>query len=659
MCGIAGFTFPAGGGSGATGSMHAGRLRRMTASIKHRGPDAQRALLLDGAALGHARLSIVDLASGHQPMRDEATGLTVVFNGEIFNHVELREQLSDGYAFRTRSDTEVILAAYLQWGIDCVRRFEGQWAFALWDPRDRTLYLSRDRVGICPLYYAWLPDGHVAFASEAKALFAGGLVTPALDARGLKQTFQLWSPVAPRTSFEGVSLLPPAHTARLKDGTLDIHRYWDLDFGVTPEPVEEAPRLLEELGAVLDKAVRLRLRADVPVAAYLSGGLDSSLLCALAQRQLGGTLRTFSVGFAHARFDERQHQATVAEQLHTEHRVVEMRDGDIGALVPGVIFHAEQAMMRTAPAPFLRLSGWVRENGIKVVLTGEGSDEMFLGYDLFKETKVRQFWARQPGSKYRPLLLRELYPTLSVSQQNVELLREFFGMGLDTPDSLAFSHLVRWSTSGRILRFLAPEFAAKVADEEPVASVLSSVPAHVAGWRPLARAQYLETRTLLSGYLLSAQGDRMLLGNAVEGRFPFLDTAVMEFAARVPERLRLRGLDEKHLLKRFSRGKVPASILERSKFPYRAPIAGALVGPEAPAWARDLLAPDAVTATGVFDARKVERLVAKLRAPNAAESEADTMALFAVASTQLLAHHFLHPRPPSAADVESVRMEAA
>ncbi|MFB1479651.1 asparagine synthase (glutamine-hydrolyzing) [Corallococcus sp. RDP092CA] len=656
MCGIAGFTFPAGDASGT--AQHADRLRRMTASIKHRGPDAQRALLLDGAALGHARLSIVDLASGHQPMRDEATGLTVVFNGEIFNHVELREQLSGAYAFRTRSDTEVILAAFLAWGIDCVRRFEGQWAFALWEPRDRALWLSRDRVGICPLFYASLPGGHLAFASEAKALFAGGLVAPALDARGLKQTFQLWAPVAPRTSFEGVSLLPPAHVAKWRDGTLTLQRYWDLDFGVTPDAAD-APRLLEELGVVLDRAVRLRLRADVPVAAYLSGGLDSSLLCSLAQEQLGGTLRTFSVGFAHARFDERTHQATVAEALHTEHRVVELRDGDIGALVPGVIFHAEQAMLRSAPAPFLRLSGWVRDQGIKVVLTGEGADEMFLGYDLFKETQVRQFWARQPGSKYRPLLLRRLYPTLSVSQQGVELLREFFGTGLETPDALGFSHLVRWGNSGRILRFLAPEFAAKVADEDPVASVLATVPDAVAKWRPLARAQYLEARTLLSGYLLSAQGDRMLLGNAVEGRFPFLDTGVMEFAARVPERLRLRGLDEKHLLKRFSKGRVPASILERDKFPYRAPIAGALVGPDAPAWARELLAPEAVSATGVFDARKVERLVAKLRAPNSAESEADTMALFAVASTQLLAHHFLKPRPVPQADVDAVRLEAA
>lgn len=658
MCGIAGFTLAAGEGAGAAREQSAARLRRMTASLRHRGPDAQRALLTDGAALGHARLAIVDLEGGVQPMRDPETGLVVVFNGEVFNHVELREQLSGAYTFRTHSDTEVILAAFRTWGIDCVRRFEGQWAFALYDPRDRALWLSRDRVGICPLYHAQLPGGRLAFASEAKALFAGGWLEPRLDGRALKQTFTLWTPVAPRTSFEGVSLLPPAHVARFRDGQLESWRYWDLDFGAPPEPMGEG-EAVERLGAALARAVRLRLRADVPVAAYLSGGLDSSVVCALAQEQLGGGLQTFSVGFAHARFDEREHQEAVASALGTTHRVVALQDGDIGQLVPEVLFHAEQPMMRSAPAPFLRLSGWVRENRTRVVLTGEGSDEMLLGYDLFKETKVRQFWARQPGSRLRPQLLRRLYPSLQVGQQRAELLREVFGPGLETPGHPGFSHLIRWGTSGRITRFFAADFAAQVAAEDPVATQLAALPAHVGGWRPLARAQYLELRTLLSGYLLSAQGDRMLLGNGVEGRFPFLDTAVMELAARIPEALRLKVLEEKHVLKRLARGRVPASILERHKFPYRAPIAGALVGSQAPAWARELLAAEAVARVGVFDGRKVERLAAKLAAPGAPASEADTMALFAVASTQLLVHHFPRFQAPPQAHVDAVQLEAA
>jgi asparagine synthase (glutamine-hydrolysing) len=400
------------------------------------------------------------------------------------------------------------------------------------------------------------------------------------------------------------------------------------------------------------------LRADVPVAAYLSGGLDSSILCALAQEELGGCLQTFSVGFAHARFDEKRYQESVARELGTNHRVVTLQDAEIGALVPEVIFHAEQAMMRSAPAPFLRLSRWVRENGTRVVLTGEGSDELLLGYDLFKETKVRQFWARQSCSRFRPHLLRRLYPSLDVASQRTEMLREIFGPGLDSPDHPVFSHLIRWGTSGRITRFLSVDFAAQVADEDPVSTLLAALPEPLRRWRPLARAQYLEMRTLLSGYLLSAQGDRMLLGNGVEGRFPFLDTEVMELAARIPEKLRLKGLNEKHVLKRLARGRVPASVLARQKFPYRAPIAGALVGPHAPEWARELLTADAVSRRGIFDGKKVERLVAKLAVPDAPTSEADTMALFAVASTQLLAHQFHRIPEPPAAHLEAVELEA-
>jgi asparagine synthase (glutamine-hydrolysing) len=421
MCGITGFTRE----RGSPSEDAAQRLRRMTASLRHRGPDAQRGLLLEGVALGHTRLAIVDLEGGAQPMRDEATGVTVVFNGEVFNHHELRAQLEGGHAFRTHSDTEVLLAAYLARGIDCVQDFNGQFAFALWDPRDATLWLARDRVGIAPLFYAQLPGGGLAFGSEAKALFAGGLVQPSLDARALKQALQLWSPVPPRTAFEGVSVLPPACVARWRAGMLQTWRYWDVDFPAAAEAARAVDErsALQTLGELLEDSVRLRLRADVPVAAYLSGGLDSSLVCALAQAQLGGTLRTFSVGFTHAGFDERRFQQQVVASLGTAHHSLELEDGAVGALVPGAVWHGEQVMMRSAPAPFLALSQRVRAQGTKVVLTGEGADELFWGYDLFKETKVRQFWARFPGSQLRPRLLRRLYPSLAVGQRGAELLR--------------------------------------------------------------------------------------------------------------------------------------------------------------------------------------------------------------------------------------------
>ncbi len=645
MCGVAGFTFPPGLRAPERRARYAERLRRMTAAVGHRGPDGRRGMLLDGVALGHARLAILDLEGGSQPMRDPATGATICFNGEIFNHRELRARLEGAYRFRTRSDTEVLLAAWLAWGPGCLEELNGQFAFALWDPRSRALWLARDRVGILPLFYAETPDG-LAFASEAKGLFAGGFVRAALDPGGLKETFQLWAPVPPRTCFEGVRQLPPRSVACFREGRLEVRRYWDLDLSA---PVDagaiDEERALAELEEQLHEAVRLRLRADVPVAAYLSGGLDSSLLCALANHQLGGTLSTFSIAFADARYDERAHQEQAARHLGTAHRALEMPDGATGALLPDVVAHAEQALLRSAPAPFFALSDFVRRSGGKVVLTGEGSDEAFLGYDLFKETKVRQFWARDPAARWRAALLRRLYPSLpAIGGGAAALLEQFYGAGLDEPGRLEFSHLLRWASSARVLRFCSAPFLEGAAALDPVAELLATIPARVAGWRPLARAQYLEMETLLSGYLLSAQGDRMQMAHAVEARFPFLDHRLLELAARLPERLKLRGLREKYLLRRCARRWLPPSLLARTKFPYRAPVAGALVGPTAPEWTREAFSPEALRQAGVFDEAKVSRLRAKLAPDPSRATEADAMALMAVASTQLLARAFLGRR---------------
>ncbi|HZZ86670.1 MAG TPA: asparagine synthase (glutamine-hydrolyzing) [Anaeromyxobacteraceae bacterium] len=645
MCGIAGFSLPVGLHPPERRARHGEQLRRMTAAIGHRGPDAQRGVLLDGIALGHARLAIVDLEGGAQPMRDPASGAAIVFNGEIFNHPELRRRLEGAHRFRTRSDTEVLLAAWLAWGPAALDELNGQFAFALWEPRSRALWLARDRVGILPLFYAETAHG-LAFASEVKALFAGGCVEPALDAGGLKETFQLWAPVAPRTCFERVRQLPPRSVACFREGRLEVRRYWDLDLSARAPAAEvDEARAQAELDERLEDAVRLRLRADVPVAAYLSGGLDSSLICAIANHQLHGTLSTFSLAFEDARYDERGHQEEAARHLGTCHRALEIRDRATGDLLPEAVVHAEQALLRSAPAPFLALSAFVRRHGIKVVLTGEGSDEAFLGYDIFKETKVRQFWARDPSARWRAALLRRLYPSLPpVGEGSAALLEQFYGAGLEEPGRVDFSHLLRWASSGRVLRFCAAGFLEETARLDPVEQLLASLPARVAGWRPLARAQYLEMETLLSGYLLSAQGDRMQMAHGVEARFPFLDHRLLELAARLPERLKLRGLREKYLLRRCAERWLPASLRARTKFPYRAPVATALVGPAAPEWAREVLSPEAVRATAVFDAGKVARLAAKLAPDPARATEADSTALMAVASTQLLARAFLGRR---------------
>lgn len=656
MCGIAGFTFHP--ESDKDRAVAGARLRRMVAALRHRGPDDLRGLLLDGIALGHARLSIVDPVGGQQPMRDERTGVTLVFNGEIFNFQDLREELAPTYDFRTRSDTEVLLAAYLAHGIACVHRLNGQFAFAIWDPRDRNLWLARDRFGKLPLLYTRGPDGFF-FASEAKALFAGEAVRPRLDERSIFETLHFWAASPGRTAFEGVHALPAGCIARLREGDLQTRRYWDLD--LSDERVDRSLTIdhaTDELEALLEDAVRIRLRADVPVGAYLSGGLDSSLLCALAQRQLGGTLQTFSVAFSNERYDERGFQERVARALGTEHHVVATRDDDVGELLPSVVEHAETILLRTAPAPLLKLSAFVQAHGTRVVLTGEGADEVFLGYDLFKETRIRQFWARQPDSTARPALFRRLYPYLAVSRQSPQMLRQFFGIGLDEQQALDFSHRVRWSNSGRVARFLSKGFLERLEGWDPVAALLDQIPSRVRSWRPLARAQYLEIQTLLSEYLLTSQGDRMLMANSVEGRFPFLDHRVAEFAARLPDSFKLRGLTEKLILRRLARSRVPPEVWTRTKFPYRAPIAEGLTGPRAPAWARELLTREAVDAVGVFDGAKVERLLAKLAASGSA-SDADDMALAAIATTQLLAHRFLAERMIGDREQAAVQLVAA
>lgn len=659
MCGIAGFTLPARPEVAERGGFDE-RLRRMVASLRHRGPDSLNGLLLDRIALGHARLSILDPVGGTQPMVDEATGVAIVFNGEIFNHPELRERLAPRYRFRTRSDTEVLLASYLAWGIGCVEKLNGQFAFAIFDPRNESLHLGRDRFGICPLYWARARDSFL-FASEARALFASGAIEAQLAPDALLETLHLWAPTETKSLFRGVHALPPGCVARLDgEGRLEVRRYWDLDLADDriDRSISEA-EAAAELESLLEDAIRIRLRADVPVAAYLSGGLDSSLLCALAQRQLGGTLQSYSVAFEQERYDEEAYQCRVAAALGTRHRAVRITDREIGESLPQVVAHAEAVLLRSAPAPLYRLSRLVHDDGTRVVLTGEGADEIFVGYDLFKETQVRQFWARQPASVTRPALFRRLYPWLDLSTQSPQLVRQFYGLGLDAPDALAFSHLIRWTNSGRIARFLSPDFQRQVADHDPIGALLETVPAEVRRWRPLARARYLEAKTLLSQYLLTSQGDRMLMAHSVEGRFPFLDHRLSAFAAKVPDRFHLRGLTEKALLRRVARGRIPAEVAERQKFPYRAPIAEALTGSAAPSWSRELLRRQAIDEVGVFDGAKVERLLARLAQRSGNPSEADNMAIMAIASTQLLAHLFLRSAPARHPDADAVEVRAA
>ena len=577
MCGIAGFC-----GASLPDDQAAVLLRRMCASIAHRGPDGQGVYAGEGVGLGHRRLSVIDLSTdAAQPMATADGQVRIVYNGEIFNHVELRAMLvARGRRFRTSSDTEVILQLYEEMGPDFVPLLNGDFAFAIWDGQRKRMLLARDRMGVRPLFYTWR-GGSFYFASEAQALLQVPGVEAEMDLIALDQIFTLWAPIPPRTAFKGISELPPARMMTIEGGRASVRPYWALDF---PEdggaPDRRSPgEIAEELRALLEDATRIRLRADVEVGSLLSGGLDSSIVSALAARMAPAGLRTFAVGFDDAEFDESPYQEIMTQALGSRHRSISCGPDDIARVFPAVVRHSGQPVLRTGPAPLYLLFELLRRDGLKVVLSGEGADEVFAGYDLFKEARIRRFCARQPDSKIRPHLFRRIYPYLpQLQQQTPEYLAAFFGTGADAPDDPLFSHRPRMRATAGAKMFFSRDLRDAVAGYDAAEELASSLPAAFARWHPLHQAQYIETSFLLPGYILSSQGDRMAMAHGVETRFPFLDHRLVEFAARIPAGLKLRGLREKHILREATADLLPPSIGERSKQPYRAPDSRAFVG---------------------------------------------------------------------------------
>jgi asparagine synthase (glutamine-hydrolysing) len=610
-------------------------LLRMGAAMKHRGPDGFGVFVGDRVGLAHVRLSIIDVERGAQPLGNEDGRVLIVYNGEVYNYIELRDELqAAGHRFRTRSDTEVLVHAYEQWGEDMLGRLNGQFAFAIYDRRDESLFLARDRFGVRPLFYALRP-GALWFASECKAMFAGGEVEARPDPEGLDQVFTFWAALPPRTVFQGVRQLEPGTWARWRNGRLESQRYYRLEYGGDPSAAADARQQLDDL---MQTGVKLRMRADVPVGGYLSGGLDSSVTCALAARLSPYALRTFSVTFADPALNEAEFQRTVAEAVGSEHAVQAIGATEIAGVFPDVIWHAETPLVRTAPAPLFLLSRLTRDRGIKVVLTGEGADELFWGYDLFKETSVRLFCARQPQSTVRPRLFDRLYPYLGNRSRTGDFWRRFF-LSAGGPDDPLFSHLPRFLLASRIKDYYAAGAREAVGAYDALEDLRSSLPPAFAAWRPLARAAYLEMVTLLSPYLLSSQGDRVSLAHGVEGRYPFLDHRLFEFAARLPDRLKLRGLREKDVLRRWAQGIVPSVVLDRHKQPYRAPDVPPFFGPGQPDYVRDALSPDRVREAGVFNPEAVTGLTARA-AGGRVSGFRESQAFVALLSTQLWWHRF-------------------
>lgn len=609
----------------------------------HRGPDVSGIYMDDSLGLGHNRLSIIDLSDGAQPIHNEDKTLWIVFNGEIFNYLELkRDLLKRGHRFYTATDTEVILHLFEEKGENFLADLNGQFALGIWNNRKNKLFLARDRLGIIPLHYC-LHKGRLFFASEIKALMALAEIPRQIDPVAMDQIFTFWTTLKERTSFKDIFEIPPGNFLTADSKAISIKRYWQIPC-IPREGWLKWPerQLCEKLEELLVDSVRIRLRADVKVGCYVSGGLDSSAVTALVKRGFNNELKTFAIRFEEDRFDESPFQDIIAAHLQTDHASFVAQNRDLLDSFSSVILHCEKPLLRTSPVPLFLLSDLVHREGYKVVLTGEGADETFCGYNIFKEAKIRAFWAKRPESKSRPLLLARLYPYVFQDERLKGMLPAFFSKSMDRTSDPLYSHLVRWQNTARIKFFFSEPLKDSIGSYNGYEEMREGLAPGFERLDVVSKAQYIEMSVFMSNYLLSSQGDRVAMAHSLEVRPPFLDHRLVEFACRIPPGLRMLGLNEKYILKQVFKKILPEQILKRPKQPYRAPIAPMVLS--GVMW-EDLLSDSSLDRAGLFNKIRVKSLASKLRSSKKL-SEIDSMALIGILSS-LLVHDLFVSRPPS------------
>lgn len=615
-------------------------LEAMLLAVQHRGPERNTTYTDDAIGLGHARLSIIDVAGGWQPIPNEDESAWIICNGEVYDYQSMRQDLlKAGHRFRTGSDSEVILHLYEEYGVEGFKQLNGQYAFAIWDAKIQSLILCRDRVGICPLYYTFVGD-RFYFASEMKALLKVQEVQAEPDILALQAIWTVWTSPT-RTPLKGISEFPPAHYAvlQLGDRTLTPRRYWQLDFTPRSWNYDDA---LEAFETLLDDAVRIRLQADVPVGAYLSGGLDSSVTTGLCLRH-AKTLHTFSITFDDLDYDESSQQKAVYEFFNTQHHVMHGDRESLAAALPTMVYHTEQPQLRAGPVSMFLLSESVRAHNFKVVITGEGADEFLGGYDIFRETAVRRFMSRQPDSAMRRQLVRRLYTYLPNRDRLQKGLEVGFQRSLSQADDPLFSHLQRWNNTASQLIYFTPEVRAQFDSEILLSEIRQALPDEFDHWDWFAQAQALEVFTFMSAYLLSSQGDRVMMGHSVEGRFPFLDHRLIELVNSFPRSFKMRSLQQdKYILRAVGKKLLPESVANRPKVPYRAPN-HEIFRAKRFRDIEDVISEDALRATGFFNSSAVQKLVQKVHKADF-PSEMDTMALLGIVTTQLWHRAFVQQK---------------
>jgi len=618
------------------------QLKELISVLKHRGPDEVGAYIDNWAGLVHSRLSIIGIEGGVQPIHNEDKSLWIIFNGEIFNYPELKETLiKQGHQFYTTTDTEVLLHLYEEKGIDFLQELNGQFAFALWDAQKKEMILGRDRVGIRPLHYTVF-NNQLFFSSEIKSIFTQKNIERSIDPSALDQIFSYWTPLPGETIFKGIKELPPGSYLTISSGKLSLNKYWNYPYYSEDEQLDSSlSNITEEIKSLLYDSIKLRLRADVPVGAYLSGGLDSSIITSIVNNSFNNDLNTFGIRFQDKDFDEGDYQKEMIDQLKTNHLEIIAKNDEIGLHFPDVLWHIEKPILRTAPVPLYLLSNLVHKNNLKVVLTGEGADEIFGGYNIFREAKARLFWSKDTASEKRPLLLGKLYPYILKDPKLRAILKSFFGVGIDNPDFPYFSHQIRWQNTRKLTNFLSNDFAFN-SDQSFYDRFNNYLPKNFNERDQLSKSQYLEITTFLSNYLLSSQGDRVAMANSVEIRFPFLDHRLIELMAKVPSRYKIFGMNEKFLLKKAYRNMLPPKIINRSKHPYRAPIKQSLLDNSNAEIFEKYCSTNVIKNAGIFNEIKTEKLFKKLtRFENT--NEWDNMALTGIFSTQVIYDKFVRP----------------